>query len=117
LGDAWKIEKEVPEWADDKGTSLFVIRSAKGRKLLKEISQSFVYKSVNYELWARLNPSMIQSTSYQGIRKRFFAQFEEKSDKEFWDCMKKMPFKKKCRYYAKQILKHTGLEKIARKYF
>lgn len=34
LGDAWKVEKEKPKWADYKGISVFIVRSTKGEKLL-----------------------------------------------------------------------------------
>lgn len=114
LGDAWKIEKDKPEWADDKGTSFFVVRSKKGAMLLKQLSDTVAYVETEYKLWTKLNPSIINAANFNLRRDSFFQQYNDQTNKEFWIIQGKMPLKTKGRYFAKRILKITGLEKIAR---
>lgn len=40
IGDAWGIENVMPELDDNKGTSVILVHSEKGQKVLNEISQS-----------------------------------------------------------------------------
>ena len=115
LGDAWKVEKDKPEWADDKGTSLFIIRSGKGKNLLDDISNDFVYAEVNYEKWTRLNPSIALPTNMPSTRETFFEDFKGMSNGEFWNKYSSVPKKKMIRYKIKCLLKKTGLEKMVRK--
>ena len=116
LGDAWKVEKDKPEWADDKGTSLFVVRSPKGKRLLQLISKEFVFTSVNYSKWSQFNPSLIRPTERPNERDEFFSDYKTLSNTKFWRKYSTVPMKKKIRYGLKVILKKTGLEKTVRKF-
>lgn len=116
LGDAWKVEKDKPEWADDKGTSLFIIRSEKGREMLHGMADEFVYSKVDYEKWTRLNPSVVLPTNRPSARDGFFKDFKTMSNTEFWNKYSSMPIKKIIRYKVKRILNKIGLEKTVRKF-
>lgn len=114
LGDAWKVEKDCIEWADDKGTSLFIVRTEKGRNLLTQIKDSITYKETNYEQWCGYNPSIVYSTNRPLGRNQFFTDFAEKSNKDFWSTTGKVSPKQKVKYGVKRFLKATGLEKKLR---
>lgn len=114
LGDAWKIEKEKPEWADNKGTSFFVIRSQKGAELLEQLPDTFTYAETDYDMWAMLNPSIIKATTFNIGRDFFFQQFRNQEQTDFWIKQKKVPAKIRMRYETKKILRIVGLEKIVR---
>ena len=62
LGDAWKIEKEKPEWADDKGTSVIITRTNKGEDYLKKIEKQINIYGSDYEKWCKYNPSLYMNT-------------------------------------------------------
>lgn len=117
LGDAWKVEKDCPEWADDKGTSLFIVRTEKGQELLKEMMPSVYVKETDYEKWKKLNPSLITSTDRPVTREEFFADYNRLNSNDFWKAQKNIPMKKIIRYMAKKVLRIIGLEKVARSKF
>ena len=115
LADAWKIEKEYEPWADDKGTSLFIIRSHKGETLLASCDSHLKLRKSNYEFWSKMNPSLVTRTQVGGGRKKLFSDFTELDESAFWEKYSPIPRKKKIRYIAKKVAKVTGIEKALRK--
>lgn len=114
LGDAWKIEKDKPEWADDAGTSLFVARSSKGFELLNDLGTVFEYIETDYDKWTQYNPSLVKSTNMPMGRKAFFEDYQAKTPRQFWKSQKNVPLKKRVRYLLKKIVKFVGLDKKLR---
>ena len=115
LADAWKIEKEYQPWADDKGTSVFVIRSAKGQELVKQCGKKIVSRKSDYAFWSRMNPSLVMKTQMGAGRKLLFDDFEKMPQSEFWKKYGKVALKRKVRYMAKKVAKITGIETALRK--
>lgn len=116
LGDAWKIEKENLDWADDKGTSLFISRSHKGKDLMLNLYEDFEYCETSVKKWAQFNPSLNAPTGKPDTRKLFFDDFRMLNSLEFWSKYSKISFKKRIRYILKVIFKKTGADKLLRKY-
>ncbi len=114
LGDAWKIEKEKMEWADDKGTSVFVVRTEKGKQLFTNLPDTFHSIKSSYEDWCRWNPSLQAATVMPESRNAFFAAYQTKSQKEFWKQNKKIPLKRRVKYTLKKVARVAGLEKTLR---
>lgn len=117
MGDAWKVEKEKKEWSDDKGTSLLVVRTSKGEKLLSSISGDFIYEKVNYNTWVRLNPSLVSSTVENPGRKQFFLDYIQSDNVSFWNKNQYISSRIKIKYCAKRILKIVGIERLVRQYW
>ncbi len=115
LADAWKVEKDAPKLADDRGTSLLVVRTPVGRQMVEAIQDKVRVLSTDYEKWCRYNPSLVRATIRPGARNRFFARWEKRGV-EMWAQEKRVPKKARLRYFAKRTLKVTGLEKLARKF-
>lgn len=115
LGDAWKIEKEKSEWSDDRGTSLFVVRTNKGKGLMEEISTKFISCETNYDKWGMYNPSMINASIKPIGRKEFFDDFGKMSTNDFWEKYKKIPLKSNIKFMMKSIVRVLNLQKIIRK--
>ena len=115
LGDAWKIEKEISEWSDDTGVSLFVVRSEKGQELFEKVKESFVFSDSDFDKWANYNPSLIYPTVKPSNRHSFFDDFVKNENIVFWKQNKKMPVKKRVRYSVKCVLHCIGMDKILRK--
>lgn len=49
IADYWRLEKAAPEFADDKGTSLVLVNSDVGEKLLKSVNDTIRCKSTRIE--------------------------------------------------------------------
>ena len=115
LGDAWKVEKDYPQWADDKGTSLFIIRSEKGAQLADSANAHLFVRQADYAQWVQLNPSLVSPTGKPAGRKAFFAQYQQLSERGFWKAAGKRSIKAKVKYAAKRTLKILHLDKLIRK--
>lgn len=83
---------------DDKGTSLVLVQSEKGQKLLEAIKSSLKIKEVSLSESIRFNPSYIKSVQRPRLRDTFFRDLEIKS----------LDFIFK-RYGRDSICKRTGL--------
>ncbi len=115
VGDAWKVEQVYPAWADDKGTSLFVVRTALGQKLINQIADNFQYRETDYTSWTQMNPSLIESTLAPIGRSAFFQDYLLMDTNAFWRKYSKVPSKKRVRYSLKKIARRFGIEKTLRK--
>ena len=72
-----KIENIAPEMDDDKGTSLVIINSEKGKKIFEQIKDKINYKQVDFEEAIRYNPSMTTSVKPDPNRKKFFENLDK----------------------------------------
>ena len=61
VADFWGIDNVAPEMNDNKGISLVIVRSEKGKELFAGISERLTIKSVSYEDGVRDNTSPTQS--------------------------------------------------------
>lgn len=62
IGDFWGIWDIAPEMDDDRGTSLVLVQSDKGRALWEQIADRLVTKEVTPEQAALQNPSLLRSS-------------------------------------------------------
>lgn len=68
LADFWGIENIVPELFDDKGTSLVLVHTTKGKELLDAIQKEMVCKKVDATEALQYNPSASQSVARPVLR-------------------------------------------------
>lgn len=61
VADFWGIDDVEPEMNDNKGVSLVIVRTEKGKELFSAVSKELVLKSVSYEDGVRSNKSEYQS--------------------------------------------------------
>ena len=71
LADFWGIQSVLPEMDDDKGTSLVLVHSDKGRDLLAELSDKIKSRKVNTDIVEKYNPSVAKSVSVNDKREGF----------------------------------------------
>lgn len=115
LGDAWKIEIEKPEWADNKGTSLFITRTEKGERIVSSLAKNFIYERTDYRSWAKFNPSIVTPANYNIDRDEFFYEFCSMDNSEFWNKVGSVSIKRRIRYLAKKILGTVHIESVVRR--
>lgn len=61
IGDFWGVWDIVPEMDDDRGTSVVLVQSDKGKNLLDLASSRLVMKTIALEQASAQNPSMVKS--------------------------------------------------------
>ena len=72
LGDLWGIQEICPELFDDRGTSMVLVNSEKGRRLIEEIKRDLVYRPIDYNVAISHNRMAYQSVSKPKKREWFF---------------------------------------------
>lgn len=78
LGDLWGAEKLSSDLDDDKGTSLVIISSHKGKELFNEVTNLLRYNTVDIELVILKNQSIVKSAEYIAYHKQFENEFQNK---------------------------------------
>lgn len=86
IGDCWGIEDHSPEMDDDKGTSIVVINSNKGKKLKEFINDSCIWKKSVLDTILPLDADSRRSVSQHVNRKKFFKLLNK--DKSIYDLLK-----------------------------
>lgn len=77
LADFWGIKNIKPELDDDKGTSLVIVNSEKGKELMNKIKNSVEVGKVNFEEAIKYNPSMLNSVQMPSGREKFFENLDK----------------------------------------
>lgn len=106
VADFWGIENILPKMDDDKGTSLVVIHSEKGKQLFDKLSETMIINEVDLNEAIKYNSSMIRSVKYNEKRNSFFAELN--SGKELTDLIRiytKISFEKRVKNKIKSIIK------------
>ncbi|MBQ8837136.1 MAG: Coenzyme F420 hydrogenase/dehydrogenase, beta subunit C-terminal domain [Clostridia bacterium] len=74
LADFWGVEKTLPEMFDERGVSLVLVNSRKGRELLELIKEQIRYQPVDSQIALRHNPSVYRSAKPSKNRHEFFSR-------------------------------------------
>lgn len=100
LADFWGVENIIPEMDDNKGTSLIIIHSKKGKEWFEKIKHNTKYQEVDLKEAIKYNPSIVKSAEMDKNRKKFFEKLDEEND--FDVLVKKFSYKP---IWIKKILK------------
>jgi len=80
IADFWGINNIAPELDDDKGTSLVLVNSGKGKKIFKELQNKMIIKQVDVRETIKYNISALESAPNNPNRDRFFLNIDSNSD-------------------------------------
>jgi len=72
IADFWGVENIVPEIDDDKGTSLVLVNSDKGKKVFQKLQGKMIMKQVDCGQAIKYNSSAIKSVNLNTKREKFF---------------------------------------------
>jgi len=89
LGDFWSIRWRKPEWDDNKGTSLVLVNSDKGEKLVGDAQEYLTIKACPFD-YVRHDGGLMRSGHSPRSRARLFADLD------------RIPFDKLARKYMTQ---------------
>ena len=79
IADFWGVHKNYPKLYDGKGTSLVLINSLNGEKLLEKVESNFYYSRVDFDKAISKNKSLIRSAKPSIKRDSFFRDYQKKS--------------------------------------
>ena len=79
MADFWGVWDVLPEMYDDKGTSLVLVNSKKGKEIFENISELMEYKEVDFDKATSYNTAAFKSVSKNKSRDKFMS-FINKED-------------------------------------
>ena len=77
LADFWGIQRVKPELYDNKGTSLVIVNSEKGKELFESIKENIIQEEVNIEEALVGNTAMLTSAVVDKNRVKFFENLDK----------------------------------------
>jgi len=104
LADFWEIQSILPDMDDDKGTSLVLQNSEKGKKMLDQIKDRMIMREADLNQAILYNPAAIASARKNPKRELFFQEMNQIS---FDKLMKK--YCTESVYLRGKKLFHSGL--------
>lgn len=106
LADCWGIQDIKPELDDDKGTSLILVNSEKGRELYSLISHSLESFETSMGKAIESNPAIIKSPAANKYREEFFHKIDEEDfEKLVIRCTPKPSLARRVVRKAKRVMK------------
>ncbi len=119
LADFWGIQKVLPKMDDDKGTSLLLINSNKGKAMFDCLQDNILFEKVDLEKAVSYNPAAFKSAIENPNRESFFGDLDKLSFDKLVDkyCSESMTelAKRKILSVATAVLKKTRLLNVAKK--
>lgn len=82
IADYWGVDKQFPEFDDDKGITLVLINTTQGQQLFDSIKDKTTYISTDFEKGAQYNFAVSKSLGLHPKRQYFFDNLEKKTLKE-----------------------------------
>lgn len=105
LADFWGIDNIKPKLNDDKGISLVLVNSKKGKELFDGIKDKLIYEEVDFEKSISYNTAMTESCTMPKKRNSFFKDLDKMSfDKLYKKYKPKDKIVFKCKRLLKRIL-------------
>lgn len=80
VGDFWFVWDMLPEMDDDKGTSVVIVQTEKGSRLLEAVRPSLVLRETDYAAALRGNPSLEKDGALHPRRREFLERVETTED-------------------------------------
>lgn len=106
LADFWGIDKIYPNMNDDKGISLILLNSAKGKELFGEIKKNIEYREVELDIAAKYNSALTESAKHCVNEKEFLENVDNLDfDKLVNKYVPKTPLEKRIKNIIKKIIK------------
>lgn len=78
LADFWGVAGKYPELDDDKGTSLLLVNTEKGKKIIDSYGNDIFKQECNLDYAVLNNPCIVESVKEPELRNVFFEDFNAK---------------------------------------
>ena len=107
VGDFWGIENSMPEFEDEKGVSLVLVNTEKGRRLFQQVKESLLVRPSNLERC--IQPNLKRPSTAPAEKDKFWEDYRNRGfiyvSKKYGDGGLKGKLKKG----IKKVLKRCGL--------
>ena len=108
IGDFWGIDNICPELNNDKGTSIIIVRTNKGKDYLNKILDQGEYKMIDYHEAIQYNPADIISLPKPKKRKNFYKDLSKYSFEKMIKKYATDSLYDKVKIYMRKILKNLN---------
>lgn len=81
IGDFWGIDKINPDFMDDKGVSLLIINTEKGKAVLEDIKEKVLLSEQTIEEAKKRQKNLYRPSPKSGRREEFWRDYEKKGIK------------------------------------
>jgi coenzyme F420-reducing hydrogenase beta subunit len=119
LADFWGIQNVLPEMDDNRGTSLLLINSTKGKAMFDKIKEEIVFEKVDITEALSENTSAIKSAAQNPNREQFFSELDtlsfDKLVNKYCSDSISVKLNRKTKAVIVSILKKTGLISLAKR--
>ena len=111
IGDSWGIENYMPDMDDDRGTSVIVVNSLKGKQMLEAVVGSLNLREASLDKALPKAEVSKQSVEMHPNRVKFFNGVERAEDINTLHGYLKKSFSQRCVSFVKFILRKYSLKK------
>lgn len=80
IADYWAIPQVAPEFDDDKGVSLVLVQTEKGKSFYQSLKEKTTFIVTSYQEAQRANGGFKEKTPMHPKRSRFFTEFAQSDD-------------------------------------
>jgi len=105
LADFWGVEKECADMYDNKGTSLVLVNSEKGKKLFEKIEDELIFKEVEINSALAHNSAAYKSVCRPKKREKFMKKVTTKNFERVVKKYSRRTFLNRCKNKFKTICK------------
>lgn len=83
IADYWGVDKQFPEFDDDKGVTLVMVNTKAGKELLGRVKEGAVFINTTFEQGARFNQAVAKSLIPNSGREYLFKNLDRYTLREF----------------------------------
>ncbi len=117
VADFWGIENVLPDFFDDRGTSLVIIQNIRGESFFDGVKDLCRYKEVDFNEAIKSNPSYLKSSERSKKRDSFYKNFEKTSIDTLYKKYARDSFYKRAKNFVKRCIKFCLVKTIGEENF
>ena len=111
IADYWSVDQRFPDMDDDKGVSLVLANTEKGRGLIDAVSSDVELNQSDFDHACQINPMIMRSPMRHNKRVYFFSMVKEDNFEELVEKCLCMPVGRRLKHWVGNILRKMGLRK------
>lgn len=111
IADYWGVDRVIPDFDDDRGTSLVLVNTEKGASLLNSIGEQVDIRKSNFDDAVAGNSALVRSPSPHRNRLLFMKKCRERNFEKLVARMLLPPLKTRLRTFLGRIIRKFGLRK------
>lgn len=117
IADFWGIENVLPEFFDDRGTSLVITQNKKGNEFFESVKDLCRYKEVDFNEGIKSNPPYLKSSVRSKKRDSFYKNFEKSSIETLYKKYGQDSFSVRTKNFVKRCVKFCLVKTIGEENF